>query len=512
MKKKQIKVGTLISYFSILVNIVVGLVYTPWMITTIGQSEYGLYTLANSLITLFLIDFGLSSATARFISNYHAAGNDDGVNDFLGIVYKFYAVIDTLIFIVLFIIFFLIDKIYVNLTVEEIKKFKVVYIIAASFSLVNLPFVTLNGVLTAYEKFIQLKLADLLYRIMVVGFTVFVLLMGWGLYSLVAANAVAGLLIIVYKFFIVKKFTNVKVNFRAKDRSLVKSIFYFSFWTMIMTIAGRLIFSVTPSILGIVADSTAIAVFGVVVTIEGFVYTITTAINGMFMPTISRAYLSGEEEAQSVLMPLMIKVGRFQFALNGLLIIGFALVGQSFINLWVGTSYSDAYYGILLVILPGMFFNSLQIANTAMTVQNKVKLQAIIAMICGVVNVGLSFIVSNYYGVIGACASICFVFMLRAVLYHIVHKKVMKFNIGKFIVQCYLRMLPVIVVTVCLGLILNYFIADGGWLRLIVKTITITLLYLIAILFLGLSKNERKIIFGKIKNRFCKSDKRNIDF
>lgn len=501
---KQIKIGSIVSYIAIVINIVVGLVYTPWMLNKIGKSEYGLYTLANSLITLFLVDFGLSSATARYVSNYHAAKDEESVNNFLGIIYKFYVIVDIVIFLILFVLYFFIDRIYINLTSEELKKFKVVYLIAASFSLVNLPFVTLNGILTAYEKFIQLKLADLIYRVLVVGFSVLALLMGWGLYALVAVNAIAGIIVIVYKLFIIKCTTKIKVNFRAVDKQLEKSIFVFSFWTMVMSVAGRLIFSVTPSILGIVANSTAIAVFGVVVTIEGYTYTITTAINGMFMPTISRAYYESDDEARVKLMPLMINVGRFQFSLNGLIFIGFALVGKSFISLWVGADYAVAYYCILLVIFPGLFFNSLQVANTAMTVRNEVKLQAIVAVVCGVLNVALSFVLSKLYGVMGACISICFAYIVRAILYHIIHDKVMGFNIKQFIVQCYLRMIPTILITFGFGLLMNNFIVDGGWGRLLLKCMLIVVFYLLSVILLGLSKKERKFILEKTSSMFCK--------
>ena len=198
--KKQIGFGAIISYVAIIVNIVVGLIYTPWMVKQIGQSQYGLYTLANSLITLFLVDFGLSAAAARYVSNYHAEGKEEQVNNFLGVIYKFYIIVDLVIFIALTVLYFFIDKIYIKLTPEELKQFKVVYIIAASFNIVNLPFVTFNGILTAYEKFIQLKLADLIYRAIVVALTVTVLLLNWGLYALVAAHAVAGIIIIIYNW------------------------------------------------------------------------------------------------------------------------------------------------------------------------------------------------------------------------------------------------------------------------------------------------------------------------
>ena len=91
------------------------------MIKKIGQNQYGLYTLANSLITLFLVDFGLSSATARYISRYHAAGDKEAVDNFTGVVYKFYGIIDAVIFAVLTVLYFFLPRIYAGLTPQEIE-------------------------------------------------------------------------------------------------------------------------------------------------------------------------------------------------------------------------------------------------------------------------------------------------------------------------------------------------------------------------------------------------------
>ena len=64
----QIKKGAIISYFSIVFNIVVGLVYTPWMIELIGKSDYGLFVLVTSFFAYFLVDFGLCQSITRCIS------------------------------------------------------------------------------------------------------------------------------------------------------------------------------------------------------------------------------------------------------------------------------------------------------------------------------------------------------------------------------------------------------------------------------------------------------------
>lgn len=94
---KQIKLGALISYFAIAFNIVAGLIYTPWMISKIGQSNYGLYTLATSVISMFVMDFGMGAAVTRFLSRYNAMGDKKAANDFLGLIYKLYLAIDAVI-------------------------------------------------------------------------------------------------------------------------------------------------------------------------------------------------------------------------------------------------------------------------------------------------------------------------------------------------------------------------------------------------------------------------------
>ena len=371
---KQIKWGAVLSYAAIALNIISGLVYTPWMVRTIGDSQYGLYTLAHSLITLFLVDFGLSSATSRYLSKYNAEGDRKGAERFLGAVYKLYLIIDAVIFTVLTVLFFFLDSMYVNLTPQELEQFKVVYVISALFAVINFPFVTFNGILTAYEKFVPLKVADLLYRIFTVGFTVIALLLGYGLYALVTVHAVSGLLILVFKFVVIHRTVPNRPKFRNSQKGIYKEIFSFSVWVTVSSLAMRLVFNITPSILGVVTGTAAIAVFGIVTTIEGYTYTITTAINGMFMPKISR--ILTQNDTQENLNPLFLTVGKFQFALNGLIVAGFACVGRSFIQLWMGEGYALAYYGILLVIVPGLFYNSLQIANTTMVVLKKVKVTA----------------------------------------------------------------------------------------------------------------------------------------
>lgn len=59
----QLKAGAALNYVSIILNMVVGLIYTLFMLRMLGLSEYGLYSLAASIIAyLAVLDLGFDNA------------------------------------------------------------------------------------------------------------------------------------------------------------------------------------------------------------------------------------------------------------------------------------------------------------------------------------------------------------------------------------------------------------------------------------------------------------------
>ena len=59
----QRRAGISLSYLSIAFANLIGLVYTPFLLRMMGQSEYGLYSLALSIISyLSVVDFGFGNA------------------------------------------------------------------------------------------------------------------------------------------------------------------------------------------------------------------------------------------------------------------------------------------------------------------------------------------------------------------------------------------------------------------------------------------------------------------
>ena len=498
---KQLKLGALMSYFAIAFNMIAGLIYTPWMITQIGQSNFGLYTLATSLITLFVMDFGMSAAVTRFVSKYRAEGNQQAVNNFLGIVYKLYVSIDAVILTTLVVVSFFINNIYDNLSATELETFKVLYVIVGLFSVVSFPFTNLNGILTAYEEFIGLKLADLFHKIFIIVAMVIALLLGYGVYALVTVNAISGLLTIVFKLILIKKKTQVRVNFRYFDKGMLKEIFSFSVWTTISSLAQRLIFNITPSIIVAVSQTGAIgsALFGLASTIEGYVYTFATAINGMFMPRISKLVYQGKKDTE--LLDLMVKIGRLQCMVIGVLCVGFISFGKSFIvDIWNKPDFTESYLCAIFLIIPSFFYLPLQIANTTIIVENKVKLQSFVFIAMGVINIAFSAILSKYYGAIGAAISIFIAYMVRTVLMVVIHVKVLHLKMWEFFKATYFKITPWLLICLGIGLVLeNFNPMSAGLLRFAVNGIVFVGFFGIIMLLFCMNNYEKNLFIGTFK-------------
>ena len=498
---KQIKIGAVISYLAIFINIAAMLFYTPWMKDQIGIENYGLYTLANSFIAMFLMDFGIGSSVSRFVAKYRAEGNLEAANNLVGMVYKLFIIIDAVIFTVLFILFFFIEQIYQGLTANELELFKQLYLIMAAFSIFSFPFTTLNGVFNAYEKFVPLKICDLLQKLLSIGFIVAALLFNGNVVSMVTAHAASGILVVILKLILVNRMTPVKPNFKVKDKSLLKEILSFSIWVTVLGIAQRLTYNVAPSILGIVSNSREIALYSPASAIAGYFYTFATAINGLFLPTISRKIAQKKEED---ILPLMVTVGRFQVVVLGMLYVGFATVGREFMVLWMGEEFLVSYYCVLLLAFPTIFEYSQQIANTTIIAKNKVKLQSIGLLVTSLINIIISPILSHYFGSVGVSIGIVITAFLNLIFLNVVYYRVLKINVFTFYRQCYLPILFPIIGGIAISVLIANAIHLSGWLGVLIKgAISVIVFFGLTFIF-HISKDEKKKVFGIIKRKLLR--------
>lgn len=498
VKKKisQIKIGALISYFTMAFNIIAGLIYTPWMVSKIGQANYGLYTLANSLIAIFMLDFGLSSAVSRFVAKYRAEGRQQDTNNIIGLIYKLYFIIDAVLLVVLSTVFVFVGSIYKELTPGELQTFKILYIIVAAYQLISFPLTPANGILNAYEKFFQLKICNLAYHILSVLMVIGVLFFSSSVIAVIAATVISHLATIFAKVYVVKTTVPIKPNFKASGKNLYKTLFSFTLWTTVISIMQRFTHSFAPSVLGITSGALEIGLYAPAVTLEGFFFTLGQAVNGMFLPRVSK-YIADKKEEK--ILDLMIKVGRYQAIVLGLAFIGFVCVGKDFMTLWMGKNYLKSYYLAMIILFPTLISSTQQIAKTTLIAKKLIKYQAIGMIFTGTLGLLASYFMSIKVGALGVCLGTAITSLANISFMNVLYKKKAGINVFEFYKKCYLRLIPCYGGALLAGLLAVRFITLTGWIGLLVKAAVVLLVYMFAIILFYATKQEKAFVKGFFK-------------
>ncbi len=495
---KQIKWGAVISYAALAINIAATLFYMPWMVSVIGKANYAMYTLANSFVNIFVMDFGLSSSVSKFIAQYRAEGNAEKESEFISTVSKVYLVLDIVIAIVLLVLFFFVDIIYKGLTPDEIRTFKGLYLIVASYAVVSFPFMPLSGIMYAYEKIIETKLCEMLQKIFSIILVVAALLYRADVTFVVLANVVSALITMAAKFYIVKCNTPLRIKLSQANLRMFREVVGFTVWIAVQALAQRCIFNLAPTILGIVATSEDIAVFSPATSIEGYFASVAAAINGFFIMRITRHIAADENEK---LYQLLLKVGKFQLLLLGMIYIVFLCVGDNFMCTWMGTDFRIAWPCAAMVMIPDIMIFSEQVANTAAIANNLVKQQAIGYLIMAAVCVMLSFPLSSVFGALGAAAAIAVAYTVLFIYNNILYTKKMNLNMWRFLKECYgQKILPLFAAGIIGYFACSRFILLEGWSGVIIKAIVAVVIYIL-VMFFAMTREEKRVVTDLLRRR-----------
>ncbi|MBC2890001.1 oligosaccharide flippase family protein [Gordonibacter massiliensis (ex Traore et al. 2017)] len=497
----QFKLGAIVSYAGILFNVIAGLLYTPWMVNSIGADDYALYTLALSVVNFFIMDFGLGNAISRYLSKYYAEGDSEKANYFLGLVYKVYFVLAVAILIVFLVIFFASDNLYANLGPIQLEKFKGIFLIVAGYSVFSFCFIPMGGILTANEQFVALNLCELARKVFTVALIVVALVVGLGVYSLVLVNAVVNVFVSLAKYRFVRKKTKARADLRYRNSSLVKEILGFSVWVTIVQICQRLIFAVMPSVIAMVSTSWEVALFGLAASLEGYVCTLASALDNMYMPKVTKVICGTSSES---LEEVMIRFGRIQLYIIGFVDLCMFCFGGLFVSCWIGEDYLAIWICTSLILLPGLIELPQSVANTAIIAANEVKAKAVIFVVMSAANIVFGLLFAALFGAVGACASIFGAYCIRTFGLNIVYKKRFGIRLSFYFKQVYSRWMLPCLSLVGIGFFAGMLIHQSSWmtlLALVVLSATIYFAELWIFVFNVYEKNLVRSVVGIVRRK-----------
>ena len=490
----QRKIGTLLSYAYIIITNTISLIYTPYMLRMMGQSEYGLYGTASSFIAyLSILSFGIAGSYIRFNAQCRADNDREGEKKLNGMFLLVFSFLSLLVIIGGLIMTVLVGKMVANtFSAQELFKLRVIMVLLTFNSVISFMFNVVMMALQAYEKFICIRIVLLLAGIINPVLNVIALKLGGRSITISCISVLISVLSYIIFYVYARKTINLQFCFTGLEFGKLKAVFLFSSYLFLNSLTDQITFSTDNVILSSVKGSAAVAVYTVGSSFKVYFQNFSTSISSVFAPMINQTVAKKEEV--SVLDELFIRIGRIQFYVVSLILIGYCIIGQEFITLWAGDDYKDAYWIGLLLML-SVFVPSFQ--NVGLEIQkakNMHKARSVVYFFIALINVVMTIPMSRMWSGIGAAAAttIC-MFAGTVIFMNIYYYKYVGINIPAFWKSIF-SILPGYIAPIIIGIIARKFIPIHGLLEFFYKAIFIIISFAVSIWLFSMNKYEKELI------------------
>lgn len=496
----QRKIGVVLSYLTLGFNVLIGLVYTPFMISCLGDSQYGIFSLANSLISFVtLLDLGFGQTLVRYISKEKSTGNKKEEQRLNGLFLKIYSMIAIIAIIVGICIIVVYPQLAADtFTKDEVHLFRIVFSILLVNVTISFPMSVFSATLNAYEKFFALKLANFIISVCKYSMMFLLLLLDHKLIAITITTFIASLCMqLFYMIYAINK-TKIKFDFSKVDTDLTRDVMKFSFFIFLNLIIDFLYSNTDKLILGVVAGTVSVSIYSIGIYFSQYFTELSSAMSGVFLPQIVDYYEKGKKEEISVLFN---KVGRLQMVLLFLVLGGYFCLGKEFISLWVGSTYKDSYLIGMIIMLPSIVPLTQNIGISIIRAMNIHKYRSYMYIIIAILNVAISIPLAMRYGGIGSAIGTGISTILGQILFMnwFYYKKV------EIDIKCYWKNFAKFVIltaaVIILITVIKIKVFPNSWFMFIGSVFVFSGVYMLAYWFFIANDYEKNLIKSIVKRK-----------
>lgn len=503
-RNKQRVWGIVLSYTAQIIQILTGLLYTPVMLKLLGKSEYGLYQLVSSVVSyLSLIGLGFSSSYQRYYARTKAEGKENGLAKMNGMFLLIFLAMSFICCICGVVMIANVEHIFGNgLTSQEMEKARILL----GFMVVNMALTFPNSLFTsnttAHEHFFFQRMINIFQNLLNPFLCLPILILGYGSIGMVFVSTFLTVTAFAVNGYYSICRLKMRFSFGEFDFGKLREMWGFTFFIFLNQIVNQVNWSVDRYLLGRMCGTAVVAVYSVGGQLQTMYSQLSSAISTVFIPQVNK--IVANEDDNSKLTDLLIKVGRIQCYIILMICSGFALYGKSFIRLWAGEGYEESYY-IALMFMVALIVPYIQ--NLGIEIQrakNKHKIRSFVYTAIAICNIVISIPLIKRWGGIGAALGTVMALVIGNIIFmNFYYKFYIGLDIQRFW-KSLLRNFGVLIPAAIVGLIMSGILQPETWLQLFASLALYGSVYSIFAWIFALSKEERQLFCGFAKQRLLR--------
>lgn len=495
--------GVALSYINTALNMITGFVLSSFFVKMLGDTEYGLYQMVTSFVSyLVLLEFGTGTAMTRNISKCRAQNADEQeMQKNISTIWTISLLLAVLITVGAIVFYFQIGNIYYKLTeaevvyAQKILGFQVIYLIVSFITS------TLNGIVLGFEKY---KVGPGVVFTRIVSRTLLLIaLISVYRHAVMIAVVDAGISLIIAAYLLFFCIRKLRIRFTTKyfDRAVFTEILPLCLAMLIQTLVNQANSSVDQFVIGIKLTPEQVSYYSIGLFFYNAFSSLTTVPITMYGPQIVKDITQDADEM--TLMEHFVQPSRLITLIGMTVLCGFFVAGRQFIRLCYGENYLISWFVALIIMVPMMINMSNGILINVLNALNKRMARSNILIITTIMNILLTIVWINIWGIIGACMATAVCTLIGQItMMNVYYSRALKINILELYRRTFKGILPSQLIAAGIGFVSGFFI-KRNFISLMISACIYILVFCVLFIKFGMQDNERAM-FYLIKNKIVK--------
>ncbi|MCA8964961.1 MAG: polysaccharide biosynthesis protein [Planctomycetes bacterium] len=480
------------------------LLMTPFVIHTLGDDSYAIWSLVVSLTGYYgILDLGIRSAVGQYVTRYWTNQDIGGVNRTMSTAVAMTLPIAVLLLLLSALIAWLAPALF-TLAPSEVPEARLAIVVMGTAVALSFPFGVLGSATYARQRFDIANLVGIGERLLNLALAYWVLAEGHGLIGIAIVTASTQTIAWLLRCWIAfRLLPGLSLSPRWCNRDSMRELTSFSVYNFLINIADQIVLSTDLLVIGIMMpDIDAVTYYSVGGACITYFMMIINAVAWTLTPYATACDASGDRPA---LRRLWVSGSKNIFLLAGLIGGGLIFLGHDFLSVWIdpgkvsGEKYTSS--ATIMAVLAGatLLRAMMTCGKQVLFGMRKVRFLARLSMLEAVSNLVLSLILIKPFGLLGvALGTLIPIAGTQLILQPRFLAHTLELSLRQFVVRAAPGGLMVLATMGAVSWGVTDLLPVSGWPSLILKATVVTAPALLVGVLLGTTREEKQRVRRKL--------------
>jgi O-antigen/teichoic acid export membrane protein len=470
------------SWFALGVNILVGVLLSPYILHHLGDAAFGLWVLIFSITGYYgLFDLGIRSSIVRYVATYSATHDHEELSRLISTALFTYSGIGAVAILITVTGSYYVNSIF-RVPADFLHTARWLFLIVGSAVALGFPLGIAGGVLEGLQRFYLMNFTSVCATMMRALLIVLALRQGRGLITIAVITVAMPLISGLVNATAVLNILPLRLRTKNVSRESLRRIATYSSSTFIIIVASRLRFKTDAMVIGTFISSAAITYFTIGSRLVDYAGEVVMGLAQVFVPMSSKSDATGDLAG---LRKIFVAGNRacalIIFPMAAILII----LGKSVIEAWVGPRYIATSYPVMLVlVIPSTLMLAQSASGRILFGMAKHKTLAVVTLLEGSANLFLSILLVRQFGILGDAAGTAIPLTCTTLFFLPRHLcKVLKLRIAVYLREAFLLPLTLCGPLVAVLLLMRHWFVAHNYFQLAIQLVVGGVVYGLGLLW-----------------------------